>query len=399
MEKHDAVDALIVGGGPAGSSCARTLVQAGMRVLVVDRARFPRVKLCAGWLSQPIWDALELRPDDYPRGLWRWDRCHVAYGGRQYTIPAVGYFIRRYEFDDFLLTRSGAEVKTGYAVKHIARDGDSWVINDELRTRYLIGAGGTHCPVSRQLFPAKSEPPVGVQEREYPVPADELSQHRIGRDGEPELLLHNDLRGYAWNISKTDWLNVGVGTLNPRDVRQAWSAARAHFGAGGHLPTTGGEALDHMKGHSYYLYRDQNLDSCERDGAFLVGDALGLAQPLTAEGILPAVLSGRLCGEAIAAGDPARYRDRLADHPVIADYSLLRMLRDRGGQLRRGRGGNGDGDGDQRAVPGLRLAKRLSEPVAHSAIARGFAWMFSGRALPGRRAISLWQRRTRRHGR
>src|SRR5688572_16749789 len=50
-----AVDVIVIGGGPAGSSCARTLVRGGARVAVVDRAEFPRVKLCAGWLSAPIW--------------------------------------------------------------------------------------------------------------------------------------------------------------------------------------------------------------------------------------------------------------------------------------------------------------------------------------------------------
>ena len=55
-------DALIVGGGPAGSTCARTLTRAGARVAILDRAEFPRVKLCAGWLSPPFWDVIERAP-------------------------------------------------------------------------------------------------------------------------------------------------------------------------------------------------------------------------------------------------------------------------------------------------------------------------------------------------
>ena len=58
-------DAIIVGGGPAGSACARVLVRAGLRVAVVDRRRFPRVKLCAGWISAPVWDVLELSRREY----------------------------------------------------------------------------------------------------------------------------------------------------------------------------------------------------------------------------------------------------------------------------------------------------------------------------------------------
>ena len=67
---RETVDVIIVGGGPAGSSCARTLVRGGAQVAIVDRATFPRVKLCGGWVSTPIWDALALGPKDYPGGLW-----------------------------------------------------------------------------------------------------------------------------------------------------------------------------------------------------------------------------------------------------------------------------------------------------------------------------------------
>jgi flavin-dependent dehydrogenase len=47
-------DAVIVGGGPAGSTCARQLVSAGWKTLVVDKAQFPRVKLCAGWITPRV---------------------------------------------------------------------------------------------------------------------------------------------------------------------------------------------------------------------------------------------------------------------------------------------------------------------------------------------------------
>ena len=81
-----------------------------------------------------------------------------------------------------------------------------------------------------------------------------------------------------------------------------------------------------MKGHAYFLFDPAHLDGAarvdadRRGGAYLVGDSLGLAQPLTAEGILPAVVSGRLAAEAILAGAPADYPARLAAHPVLADY-------------------------------------------------------------------------------
>jgi len=61
-------DVLIVGGGPAGSSLARALVAAGIDVTVLDRAAFPRNKVCAGWITPAVVQALDLDLDDYARG-------------------------------------------------------------------------------------------------------------------------------------------------------------------------------------------------------------------------------------------------------------------------------------------------------------------------------------------
>ena len=58
-------DVLVVGGGPAGSSCARALAAAGMEVLVLDRAVFPRPKVCAGWVTPQVFTTLEIEPRDY----------------------------------------------------------------------------------------------------------------------------------------------------------------------------------------------------------------------------------------------------------------------------------------------------------------------------------------------
>jgi flavin-dependent dehydrogenase len=386
-----AYDVIIIGGGPAGSTCATVLTRAGLRVAIIDRAEFPRVKLCAGWLSAPIWDALGLTPREYPHGLWPWDACHVHYRGQAFSIACRGWFIRRVQFDDFLLRRSGAELHLGVNVKTITRGDDGlWNVGG-LRARYLVGAGGTHCPVARIVEPARPRNVVGVQEHEFQSDPGAIAASRIGDDGEPELLLHDDLKGYAWNVPKSDWLNVGVGTLEATEVRDAWRRARTHFVTTGHVPTVAEPGLDQMKGHSYYLFDKAHLEGAARvdadgkGGAFLVGDSLGLAHPLTAEGIVPAAVSGRILGEAIAAGDAAGYVRRLQAHTIFRDYARVHALREEISDWMAASSSNAPAAPAPSAPglpgPGSRLASR--------AIAGGFAWMFSGARLPAPRVIDL----------
>ena len=85
-------------------------------------------------MSPPIWDLLELAPQDYPRGLWEWHKGIVHFRGGRYTLAQRGYFIRRYELDDFLLRRSKAPVVEGHHVKKIERASDgSWVIDGQFQ--------------------------------------------------------------------------------------------------------------------------------------------------------------------------------------------------------------------------------------------------------------------------
>ncbi|WP_128543358.1 FAD-dependent monooxygenase [Larkinella soli] len=369
-------DAIIVGGGPAGSTCAALLVRAGLRCLVLDGARFPRVKLCAGWVSAPVWDILGISPREYSGGLWEWDRVHFRFRGKNYTVKSRGYFVRRYEFDDFLLRRSNVEVREDFFVRQLERDSEGfWVVDQQYRARFLIGAGGSHCPVARLLFPKPDNIPCGTQEREFEGNLEEIASCRAGEDGEPEILLHDDMKGYSWNVPKGNWLNVGSGTTVAREVLPAWRKARAFFegdGQTGTIPVSSRPMLDKMKGHGYSAFHPNRLAICQKDNVFLVGDALGLAQPMTGEGILPAVLSGRCCAAAIAAGTPERYRESLTSDPMISDYRVLHFLQT---QIKKILNRNGSG---------LQLKSRLLDKLIVSI----FAYLFSGKSIPGGRLIA-----------
>jgi flavin-dependent dehydrogenase len=366
-------DVAVIGGGPAGSTCARALVRGGAKVVIIDRAKFPRVKLCAGWLSSKIWDELELAPRDYPRGLWPWQFCHVHFRGKDYAIPGKGWFIRRFELDDFLLQRTGAELRLGHHVKTFAREDGAWSIDaggETIRARYLVGAGGTNCPVARLLAPPRPRRALGVQELEVQTDHAAVERTRLGKDGEPELLLFDDIGGYGWNVPKSDWINVGCGTLDASAVHDGWRLTHEHLNAAGHVPREAEPELAHLKGHSYFLYNAAHLERAAHDDALLVGDSLGLAHPVTGEGILPAVVSGRVAAAAILANDSAGYAARLAKHEVIADYHRVARLL-------------GAAKGLRRRSTGTSVMSR----IGRYAVVRGFGWMFSGVPLPAGRLV------------
>jgi flavin-dependent dehydrogenase len=365
-------DAIIVGGGPSGSTCASILVKSGINTLLLDRANFPRVKLCGGWLSPPIWNVLGISPDEYTPRLWKFKRVHIHFHGRKYTLKADGYFVRRYEFDDFLLKRSRVQ-NTEHNVRQIEKDSEGyWVIDNQFRAKYLIGAGGTHCPVARSLFPKPDNLQCGTQEKEFEGDADEIAACRAGEDGEPEILLHDDMKGYSWNVPKGNWLNIGSGTLIARDVLPAWTKARKFFEDNATIPHSSRPILEKMKGHGYVFFNTDHLAQCQANNAFLIGDALGLAQPMTGEGILPAVLSAKVCATAIAEGVPEAYKERLQKHPIIKDFKNLHAIQTGSKKFFKKKG--------DKPYKKSWLRDRITAKV--------FAMMFSGKQLPGSRFIA-----------
>lgn len=302
-------EACIVGAGPAGSSCARALEQHGVDVLLLDKAEFPRDKTCAGWITPHTWRTLEIAPSEYATGrtlqpitsfrvgVLEGDTTHVNYP------EPVSYGIRRCEFDHFLLQRCQCEKRLGYSVHSLQRTESRWIINQEIATNVLVGAGGNFCPVAREVLNQDIQTRfVRAQEVEFPseVPAN---------DHTPELLFTHDLQGYGWCFPKQNYVNIGLGHT---DGKQAKQLAQTFFSRYRHLYQNFSSHRPH--GHAYRLY-DGKPDKLIEDYTLLIGDSAGLADPYSGEGIGPAIESGMAAAETIlkAQGD---YRK-----PQLAPYS------------------------------------------------------------------------------
>lgn len=298
----DSRDVLIVGGGPAGSSCAWALRNSGLDVALIDKKVFPRDKVCGGWITPPVLTTLEIDADEYGshRVLQPITSFKTGCIGNASTTQTdygkpVSYGIRRREFDEFLLRRCGAAIHEGVGLASLQRDGEWWVANDSIRARLLIGAGGHFCPVARQISGKGKTTAVVAQEVEFAM--DERQQAACPvRGAMPELYFCPDMKGYGWCFRKGNVLNVGLGRADSRSLPEHVDGFLRFL-----TSTTGlSSEMPAMRGHAYFLYGTSRR-KVAGDGFMLIGDAAGLAYPQSGEGILPAIESGLLAAKTIVA--------------------------------------------------------------------------------------------------
>jgi geranylgeranyl reductase family protein len=310
-------DALIVGGGPGGSTAARLLRLAGWNVVVADRARFPRDKVCAGWLTPDVFPLLDLAPAEYrATGLTLQEitAFRTSVMGRR-TVETryphtVSYAIRRCEFDTFLLQRAGVRVLEDTFVRTLRRDKGRWIVNDAIETPIVVGSGGHFCPVARHLRGTDDETPIVAKEAEFLLG----DRHTQVSGSTPELFFCPDLQGYAWCVRKGDYVNVGIGRRGNLDFSE-YVTGFVDFLESRGIISDASKARWH--GHAY-LGSGMGLRPVVSEGALLVGDAAGLAYPESGEGIRPAIESGRLAAETlIAAGGRHTIQDFQPYHDAL----------------------------------------------------------------------------------
>lgn len=298
-------DVAIVGGGPAGSSCAWRLTQAGAKVVVIDQKAFPRNKTCAGWVTPSVFEILQIDCSEYRNGRILQPingfRTGVI-GSREVETrydKVVSYGIRRCEFDTYLLNRCGATLRTGQPVRSLVRRNECWQVNETWEAPLLIGAGGHFCPVAKQLGAREvaGATVVTAQETEFEASDNDLAAGSVLADV-PELFFCDDLNGYGWCFRKGSFLNIGLGRVGPDQLKTHVEAFVLFLRECGKVvaPLT-----DRFHGHAYQLY-ERRVPRLFADGVLLVGDSAGLAHPQSGEGIRPAVESGLIAAEVIRNG-------------------------------------------------------------------------------------------------
>ncbi|WP_428564255.1 MAG: geranylgeranyl reductase family protein [Solidesulfovibrio sp. DCME] len=342
-ETHDVV---IVGAGPAGSTAAHVLAQKGVSVLVLDKAAFPRDKLCAGLLTWKAVDVLERVFAETAEGLLATGVFNAAVAGyrirfRDRTIAAGEtfypfHFTARRVFDKHLLDRA---VKAGADVRQDARvaavDPASGLVRladgREFRGRFVIGADGVAslvraaCPFDRTAWKAGLG---GAME--FSLPRDDaLLSGRVHQDLHapcPTVYAGFLRAGYGWVFPHADRLVIGIGghiARHAKDFRAMFREFVTFLG----LP---GELADRAKGHG--LPYGNYIERPWHGRVLLAGDAAGLVETLFGEGIYYALRSGELAGQAALAAltrgaDPAAVYGQGLKRDILPELVWSRKLR------------------------------------------------------------------------
>jgi menaquinone-9 beta-reductase len=298
VKKHHSI--IVIGGGPAGSSSAYTLSKHGLDVCIIDKAVFPRKKLCGGLLTLRSKKIFSQIFDTDWNEVYEYKSNGVEFFYKNISLNKVEnyselFFTCRNYYDNYLLRLAEAQGTHLYLGDGI----DSIDLNKKLcRLRsgqeisydYLIGADGVNSIVAKAILKNaynKQKIAIGLE-----IEVDRAKTDRLVTSPEIHLGIMN--WGYGWVFPKQNTLTVGVGGIHVKNPAIKEDFKRFLFSLFGEMP------LEKMKGH-YIPFGDYKKIPGTKD-VLLAGDAAGLVEPITGEGIAFAMQSGYFAGLSIVEG-------------------------------------------------------------------------------------------------
>jgi geranylgeranyl reductase family protein len=319
-------DVLVVGAGPAGSATAIHLARAGASVLLVDRARFPRDKPCGGGLTGRAFRHLPC--DVGPVVEHVVDRFVLRLGyGRRFARVAGAPLIhmtQRRRLDLHLAEQAaaaGADFRDDTRVEAIELDDEGVVASvagSRVQASYLVGADGANGIVARATGLGSGI--VRGVALEGNVPWSALD--RPGYESAAWVELGVVPGGYGWVFPKGDHANLGVGGWMSEGPR-----LRDHLDRLARVHAVDPELLTEVRGHRLPM-RELGAPAA-RGRVLLVGDAAGLVDPLSGDGMYEAFVSARVASDAILAGRPEEYEAALSaavDRHAAASWKAKRVV-------------------------------------------------------------------------
>jgi geranylgeranyl reductase family protein len=288
-------DAIVVGAGPAGSTAALRLARSGARVLLLDRERFPRDKPCGGGLTYRAVRELPVSVEPVVEDVVDRFELGLRYGSR-FQRRSDGPLIlmtQRRRLDAHLAEQAaaaGADFRDGVRATALELSDAGGTVRFDgaaASAPVVLGADGVNGLTARALGLAGTRRHGVALEGNVPYVHARAREHR----GLAVVELGTVPGGYAWVFPKGDHVNVGVGGWESEGPRLREHLERACAGYG--LPS---ERLEALRGYRLPMRRPG--DRAVHGRALLIGDAAGLVDPLSGDGIYEALVSSRLASEA-----------------------------------------------------------------------------------------------------
>ena len=308
----ESFDAVVAGAGPAGAVAARDLARLGARVALIDGSH-PREKPCGGGVTGRALELVGASPAEGPAGGQVIDAVTFEAGGRTARVPLPdGEYLRvfpRETFDKALLQQAvaGGATYIPHRVSALTRAADRWRVTaggTSISAPWLLGADGPAGMVRKQVFRPFERRQLSIAAGSY-VDGVETSEIVIGFVDRPS--------GYLWSFPRAGHLAVGT-------CAQANETTTAEMHA---ITDRWLDRYPLAAGHTRERYawpipslesRDVEAEQPAGDGWMLLGDAAGLVDPITREGIFFALRSGMLAAAALGAAAPQRtYADAVRD--------------------------------------------------------------------------------------
>jgi len=290
-------DVAIVGAGPAGAMAAMTLAQSGLRTILIEKHELPRKKVCAGGLVKR---AASILPEDmdYPVesvcNILEF-RVHGTEVSAKTQYDSLAQTVNRSQFDNALVKYAilkGALLKQKCVVKELITQPvhvDLVVESgDTLSASYVVVAEGANARLSESIF--------GKQPCLVPaIEADVYARSEVLSKYKDKMVFDLDVieGGYGWVFYKGDHLSVGLGVVNgeKKNLQQSFSeyVLSLGFNQEDKICNKKGALIPVRKREGPYM----------KGRIMLVGDAAGFADPISAEGLSYALISGRSAAESI----------------------------------------------------------------------------------------------------
>jgi geranylgeranyl diphosphate/geranylgeranyl-bacteriochlorophyllide a reductase len=297
----DRFEVIVTGAGPAGSIAARDLARGGARVALVD-ASHPREKPCGGGVTGRALAVCGLRETTASRAI---RRVRFEAGSRATTVDLPGGYLEvfsREDFDGALRHDAIAAGATPVAsrVTSCERDRGRWTVSvagrPPLSAPWILGADGAGGLVRKQVAPPFTRSQLSIAAGSF-VDAADLAEIVIRFVDEP--------RGYLWSFPRPG--HLAVGTCAQADVTTtAAMHATTDAWLDSYPPAAGRARRRYAWPIPSLAAADLDAERPAGDGWMLLGDAAGLVDPITREGIFFALRSGRLAAAALGVADPTR---------------------------------------------------------------------------------------------